>query len=40
MIFSFITHSKDSKSLAKEDGKYLIHLLEAFVNLTFSDKGI
>jgi hypothetical protein len=40
MIYSFIGHSKDAKSLKKEDGQYLIHLLEAFVNLTFSDQGI
>lgn len=40
MIHSFIGHSKDAKNLHKEDGQYLIHLLEAFVNLTFSDKGI
>lgn len=40
MILSFIGHSKDNKSLKKEDSQYLIHLLEAFANLTFSDKGI
>ena len=40
MINSFINHSKDAKSIKKEDGKYLTHLLEAFVNLTFSDEGI
>ena len=40
MIQSFIKHSKDEKSLKEEDGTYLIHLLEAFVNLTFSDYGI
>ena len=40
MIHSFINHSKDAKTLKKEDGQYLVHLLEAFVNLTFSDKGI
>lgn len=40
MIYSFIRHSNDPKNLKKEDGKYLIHLLEAFVNLTFSDNGI
>lgn len=40
MIHSFIGHSKDAKSLNSEDGQYLIHLLEAFVNLTFSDMGI
>lgn len=26
--------------MAKEDAQYLIYLLEAFVNLTFSDIGI
>jgi hypothetical protein len=40
MIHSFIRHSKDAQSLKGEDGVYLIHLLEAFVNLTFSDNGI
>lgn len=40
MIHSFIKHSKDAQSLKQEDGTYLIHLLEAFVNLTFSDYGI
>lgn len=40
MINSFIKHSKDDKSLQKEEGKYLINLLEAFVNLTFGDDGI
>jgi hypothetical protein len=40
MIHSFIGHSKDARNLHKEDGQYLIHLLEGFVNLTFSDKGI
>ncbi len=40
MIHSFIRHSKDAKSLKKEDGIYLIRLLEAFANLTFSDYGI
>lgn len=40
MIHSFIRHSKDAKSLKKEDGTYLIYLLEAFINLTFSDLGI
>jgi len=37
MIHSFIKHSKDSSSLKREDGLYLIYLLEAFTNLTFSD---
>ena len=40
MIHSFIGHSKDANSLKDEDGQYLIHLLEAFANLTFSDTGI
>lgn len=40
MIASFIRHSKDAKSLKREDGIYLIFLLEAFVNLTFSDYSI
>ena len=40
MIQSFIGHSKDDKHLQKDDGLYLIHLLEGFVNLTFSDMGI
>lgn len=40
MITSFIGHSRDEKSMKKDDGQYLIHLLEAFVNLTSSDYGI
>jgi hypothetical protein len=40
MINSFIRHSKDAKSLKRDDGLYLINLLEAFANLTFSDYGI
>jgi hypothetical protein len=40
MIDSFISHSKDEKALKKDDGQYLIHLLEAFANLTSSDYGI
>lgn len=40
MIESFIGHSKDAGSLKQEDGQYLIHLLEGFANLTFSDLGI
>ena len=40
MIESFIGHSRDAGSLKKEDGQYLIHLLEAFSNITFSDQGI
>jgi hypothetical protein len=40
MIESFIAHSKDADCLKRDDGQYLIHLLEAFSNLTFSDQGI
>lgn len=36
---SFITHS-EPKELQYADAQYLIHLLEAFVNITFSDSGI
>lgn len=39
MIASFIGHSKAS-TMQKHDGQYLIYLLEAFVNITFSDNGI
>lgn len=39
MIDSFIKHSNE-KNLQGHDAIYLIHLLEAFVNLTFSDMGI
>ena len=39
MINSFIRHSSEEE-IAKEDAQYLIYLLEAFVNLTFSDIGI
>ena len=39
MILSFIAHS-EPKSLVVEDSQYLTYLLEAFVNLTFSDNGI
>lgn len=39
MISSFIRHSSEEE-MAKEDAQYLIYLLEAFVNLTFSDIGI
>lgn len=39
MINSFIKHSSEEE-LKKEDSKYLVYLLEAFVNLTFSDIGI
>lgn len=43
MIESFIKHSQTGNSggdMIKEDAQYLIYLLEAFVNLTFSDIGI
>lgn len=39
MIESFIKHSSEA-DLKKEDSHYLQYLLEAFVNLTFSDIGI
>lgn len=39
MILSFIGHS-EAKDMQYEDAQYLIHLLEAFVNITFSDNGI
>lgn len=39
MILSFIGHS-DPKEVKYEEAQYLIHLLEAFVNITFSDLGI
>lgn len=39
MIKSFILHSNDGV-MQKCDSEYLVHLLEAFVNLTFSDLGI
>ena len=39
MIHSFIAHSEE-KELTYSDSQYLISLLEAFVNLTFSDDGI
>jgi hypothetical protein len=39
MIESFISHSSQD-GLAPEKGQYLIHLLEAFVNVTFNDYGI
>lgn len=34
MIHSFIKHAKNLK---REDGLYLIYLLESFANMTFSD---
>lgn len=39
MIESFKKRSS-SDSVTKDDAQYLIYLLEAFVNLTFSDNGI
>jgi hypothetical protein len=39
MILSFIGHS-EPKAIQNEDAQYLTHLLEAFINLTFSDLGI
>ena len=39
MIHSFITHS-EPKEIKLEEAQYLTHLLEAFVNVTFSDSGI
>ena len=39
MIESFIRHSEEGE-VTKEDAPYLVYLLEAFVNLTFSDIGI
>ena len=39
MILSFIGHS-EPKDIVYEEAQYLIHLLEAFVNITFSDGGI
>ena len=39
MIMSFIQRSEPTY-ITYEDGQYLISLLHAFVNLTFSDNGI
>jgi hypothetical protein len=39
MIFSFIKHS-GIDALSVEKGEYLIHLLEAFINITRNDYGI
>lgn len=39
MILSFIGHS-ETKDINYDEAQYLIHLLEAFVNVTFSDAGI
>ena len=39
MIFSFIKHSSND-GLSPEKGTYLIHLLEAFINVTRNDFGI
>lgn len=39
MIHSFIRHSSNDH-LSPEKGQYLIHLLEAFCNITKADYGI
>ena len=39
MIDSFIQRS-EPREIRYEEAQYLIHLLEAFVNITFSDAGI
>jgi len=39
MIESFIRHSNEDQ-MEYQDAQYLINLLEAFANLTFSDFGI
>lgn len=39
MILSFIGHS-EPKEITYSDSQYLTYLLEAFVNITFSDPGI
>ena len=39
MIASFIAHS-DAKNINYNEAQYLTYLLEAFINLTFSDNGI
>jgi hypothetical protein len=39
MAKSFILHSSE-EGVQKEDAQYLIHLLEAFCNITFSDLGV
>ena len=39
MILSFIGHS-EPKDIQYDEAQYLAHLLEAFVNITFSDEGI
>lgn len=39
MIASFIAHS-DAQNINYDEAQYLIYLLEAFINLTFSDNGI
>ena len=39
MIASFIGHSA-AERITYEDSQYLTYLLEAFINLTFSDNGI
>lgn len=39
MIASFISHC-EAKNIEYQDAQYLTYLLEAFINLTFSDNGI
>ena len=39
MAKSFVMHSSEDQ-IKKRDAQYLIHLLEAMINLTFSDSGI
>jgi uncharacterized membrane-anchored protein YjiN (DUF445 family) len=39
MISSFIKRS-DAEQVSYDEATYLTHLLEAFINLTFSDNGI
>jgi len=39
MAKTFIIYSQED-NVAKENSQFLIHMLESFVNLTFSDQGI
>jgi len=39
MAKTFIIYSQE-ENVAKESAQFLIHMLEAMVNLTFSDQGI
>lgn len=39
MAKSFVMHASEEQ-IKKRDALYLIHLLEAMINLTFSDAGI